>query len=65
MGNKKGLFGGIGFFGVLTIIFVVLKLVGVISWSWLWVLSPLWLPTIIGLIGWIIFGVILGKAATK
>jgi uncharacterized protein (DUF983 family) len=34
---------GIGFFGVLLIVFIVLKLVGVISWSWLWVLSPLWI----------------------
>jgi hypothetical protein len=29
---------------VLTLIFVVLKLVDVISWSWIWVLSPLWIP---------------------
>jgi len=34
--------GGIGFFGLLTIAFIVLKLVGVIEWSWLWVLSPIW-----------------------
>jgi len=35
--------GGIGFAGLLTIVFVVLKLTGVITWSWLWVLSPLWI----------------------
>lgn len=29
--------------GLLTIVFIVLKLCGVISWSWLWVLSPIWL----------------------
>lgn len=40
--NSSG--GGLGIVGVLTLIFVVLKLVGVISWSWWWVLSPLWLP---------------------
>ena len=34
--------GGIGFCGLLTIVFIVLKLVGVIEWSWLWVLAPLW-----------------------
>ena len=34
--------GGIGFFGLLTIVFIVLKLTDVINWSWLWVLSPLW-----------------------
>lgn len=39
--------GGIGFTGVLTIVFVVLKLCGVIHWSWLWVLAPLWMPIVI------------------
>jgi hypothetical protein len=33
--------GGIGFFGLLTIVFVTLKLFHVINWSWWWVLSPL------------------------
>lgn len=32
-----------GFVGVLTLIFIVLKLTGNISWSWLWVLSPIWI----------------------
>lgn len=41
--------GGIGFGGLLTILFIGLKLGGVISWPWLWVLSPLW----IGLALWI------------
>ena len=31
---------GIGFFGLLTIVFIVLKLCKVIDWSWWWVLSP-------------------------
>ena len=35
---------GIGFFGALTIAFIVLKLTGVIGWSWWWVLAPLWIP---------------------
>jgi hypothetical protein len=34
---------GIGFGGLLTIAFIVLKLCHVIDWSWLWVLSPLWI----------------------
>ena len=42
--NKETQSGGIGFLGLLTIVFVVLKITGHISWSWLWVLSPLWLP---------------------
>ena len=29
---------------ILTIVFVVLKLTNNISWSWWWVLSPLWIP---------------------
>ena len=40
---------------ILTITFVVLKLVGIISWSWLWVFSPLWISIIIGLIVLLIF----------
>ena len=44
MGNSNSTGGrGIGFAGALTIAFIVLKLCGVIGWSWLWVLSPLWL----------------------
>lgn len=35
--------GGIGFAGLLTILFIALKLTGVITWSWVWVLSPLWI----------------------
>lgn len=38
---------GIGLLGILTIVFVVLKLTGNITWSWWWVLSPLWLPLVI------------------
>ena len=35
--------GGVGFSGLLTILFIGLKLGGIINWSWLWVLSPLWI----------------------
>lgn len=38
---------GIGFCGLLTIVFIVLKLLKVINWSWLWVLAPIWIPIII------------------
>lgn len=40
---------GIGFLGVLAIVFIVLKLTGHITWSWFWVLTPLWAPASIGL----------------
>ena len=36
--------GGVGFFGLLTILFIGLKLGGVINWNWFWVLSPLLIP---------------------
>lgn len=42
--------GGIGLCGVLTIIFVVLKLLHVINWSWIWVFSPVWIPMIFWLL---------------
>jgi len=42
--------GGIGFFGLLTILFIGLKLTGYIAWSWWWVLSPIWVPTIVVLL---------------
>jgi hypothetical protein len=38
---------GVGFCGLLTIVFIVLKLCNVIDWSWWWVLSPIWIPTAI------------------
>jgi len=41
-GNTQN--GGIGFFGLLTIVFIVLKLTHVISWSWWWVLAPTLIP---------------------
>ncbi len=34
----------ISFFGILTIVFIVLKLTKVINWSWWWVLAPTWIP---------------------
>lgn len=48
--------GGIGFLGLLTIVFITLKLTNFIDWSWLWVLAPLWIPFSIFLV---IGGVIL------
>lgn len=35
--------GGLGFIGALTLLFIALKFTGYISWSWLWVLSPIWI----------------------
>lgn len=45
--NNGSTAGGIGFCGLLTIAFIVLKLTGFIDWSWLWVLAPIWIPAAI------------------
>lgn len=50
MKDNKSTTTGIGFTGLLTIVFIVLKLTGVISWSWLWVLSPIWISAILVII---------------
>ena len=41
---------GLGFFEALTLLFIALKLTGVISWSWLMVLSPLWLTFVVAVL---------------
>lgn len=50
MANKENVSGGIGFGGLLTIVFIVLKLTKVISWSWWWITAPLWIPIAISVI---------------
>jgi TRAP-type C4-dicarboxylate transport system permease small subunit len=42
--NTQAQSGGIGFCGLLTIVFITLKLTHVINWGWKWVLAPLWIP---------------------
>ena len=61
--ENKTTVNGIGFCGLLTIALIVLKLIGKISWSWIWVCSPLWISTAF----WILFIVflILVKAGGK
>ena len=38
------------FLGLLVVVFITLKLIGVISWSWWWVLAPIWVPMAIALV---------------
>jgi hypothetical protein len=38
----------VGFFGLLTVVFIALKLTGNITWPWVWVLSPLWISFLLG-----------------
>ena len=63
MADKKVVYrsGGTGFCGLLAIVFITLKLCGVIDWSWLWVLGPLWIPLAVALI--LVTGVLLFAGA--
>ncbi|URY99634.1 hypothetical protein A1g_00025 [Klebsiella phage VLCpiA1g] len=47
-----------GICSVLGLIFVTLKLTGVIAWSWLWVLLPFWGPMALGLVLLLLAGII-------
>ena len=52
--------GGVGFIGLLTILFIGLKLTGHITWSWIWVLSPLWIGIVaVSIISILILGAVL------
>lgn len=53
--NKTTVQIGPGFLGILTIVFIVLKLMGVIAWSWLWVLAPLWIPFLVAVVLLLVF----------
>ena len=48
----------IGFCSLLTIVFIVLKLCGVITWSWVWVLAPLWITVLVGIVAIIIITIV-------
>lgn len=57
--NNNSTSSGIGFCGLLTIAFIVLKLTGCITWSWWWVLAPSWVPLALVLGVLAVLGVIL------
>lgn len=59
MSNISSNGGGIGFPGLLTIVFIILKLTDVIDWSWWWVLSPIWISLLIAVlfvVGFVVLG---------
>ena len=66
MADSNASSGGIGFVGLLTIIFVVLKLLDKIDWSWIWVLAPIWISALITILILLVVGsVFLVLALTK
>ena len=54
MANDSSNNGGIGFLSLLFLVFLVLKLTGIIGWSWWWVTAPLWGGLLIGIVLFII-----------
>ena len=56
MSKNSDTSSGISFLDLLTLVFIALKLTGYIDWSWWWVLSPIWIPLIILLIVYFIWG---------
>jgi len=50
MSNQKNVTVQFPIFGLLGLIFITLKLTGHITWSWLWVLSPFWIPIAVALL---------------
>lgn len=59
MSQSQSQRGGIGFVGLLAIVFITLKLTGHISWSWVWVLAPIWISAAISLLVLAILGIIM------
>ena len=55
MSKKSKTSGGISFASLLAIAFIVLKLTHYINWSWWWVLSPLWIPVALVILGFPVF----------
>lgn len=60
MNNNSNALGGLGG-TLLQIAFIVLKLCGVINWSWLWVLSPMWIGFALWLLAVVIFSIVKSK----
>ena len=49
MSQEKTVGVGVSFAGLLTVLFIGLKLTGYITWSWLWILAPIWAPVALGI----------------
>lgn len=50
---------------VIQIVLIILKLTNLIHWSWVWVLSPLWISAIITLVLYIVLVCIIKKKEKK
>lgn len=50
MNERKSSSSGVGFFGLLGIAFIILKLTNTIDWPWVWVTAPIWIPVVLAVI---------------
>ena len=58
MSSERGtVVQGLGLLDVLAVVFIVLRLCGVIHWSWWWVLAPLWMPLALIVVILVVVGV--------
>lgn len=64
---QKTTSSGFPFMAILGLIFITLKLCSVITWSWWWVLAPIWGPIAVGLTAFVIIQLIIGvvKVCTR
>lgn len=56
--NRTTTTGGVGFFGLLGIVFIVLKLTGFIDWEWWIILSPIWGSALLVIIVFVVLMII-------
>ena len=63
--NTNSYSSGIGFWGLLQIVFIVLKILGIVNWSWWLVLAPAWISILLCLIIFIILLIISGHLERK
>lgn len=59
MKNRQQVNEGIGIFGIVQIVFIILKLCGLINWNWFWVLSPMIIYIILFLLVLLIVGIVI------
>ena len=63
MSSERGtVVQGLGLLDVLAVVFIVLRLCGVIHWSWWWVLAPIWMPLALIVVVVVIVGVVTAAA---
>lgn len=58
MSNSSDSSSTLSFLSMLTVLFIGLKLTGYITWSWLWVLAPTWIPLALALAALTVFGLL-------